>query len=1041
MLRCRVVSGPGRSAPAPPPAAAAYSPSAARAPPRSRAPAPAVPSPHLRHAPAGSGAGPTAAAAGGVHPTGGLPTSSGGGNSPRARAAAAAAAGGGMRSSSASSAGLARPHPNASTPGSAMHAPPTIMVKAASAAQHHAHAHSPYLLSALLGGGGAAGSSSPTASAAQSATQLGAAAAAAAAPLLDWCYSAAAAHNRMALYVRSLVAGAPRYVAAAAVDMTAAAGSMAADQQARWQALQERMRAQLRQRRSGGALGDGDHDGSSSEEYGGEEAHGGGDGPPLHPAIRAALRSAHAGPVGAAGAGAAAAAAAAAGRVGESAAATAAQQKAEQLLLLAPFVSKASLAELCTTAVISDLCNMAYEADKVTVESLKAQGHVHLSLIATSARPQFGPATRKQHAGAEKRRRRANTKDGAAAAVRGGPASGAAAGGLGQQQQHAVATMALHVEPAAAVFGGGGAGPCVVLPDHPEDTSMEALLQLADHSAEVCIEKPQLQCAPGATGRGSLAFVPKPQEYSGSPDVEHAILMEELIESIEEILSSEEMVSMEDEGQAPGSDDHLNAFSLADVPTYGSMDEEEWQPPVPALPQHPMPERGGMPAGGQAFLASVPTYRNATPEVSGNGGAPPGGDVTSRNNLIEQEEPPAAWFVADDPVDEIRYFILQGSTSLQHWTINLSFEPVVFEDASLGVRVHRGVYEAALRLYDDLVPLVRQHVSGSPFATLAFAGHSLGGSLGTILTLLLVHRGVIPPSRVHSCHTFGAPAVFCTGGGGGMNHDGVHAHNQQQAQQQQAGEGPAGPPGQPADAHHHRRPGARAGSPGRGARRGSTGSACLLERLGIPESKLVNVMMHRDVVPRAFVCDYNSVAGLLQRWMPSFKDHSSLCDQRRGGHHKHLYNFLGRTAVLKPRDDAEFVRGDNAHAMLPDAPGLYLLAEPPQRQAQAARLPASPAPADAGASAGADAAPPVVPSPARAGGGGAAAAATALQPPRPALTLRAAVLQFMNHPHPLKILSQLESYGTDGAISRYHNPNNYTIGLAGLESLARLAAN
>lgn len=63
----------------------------------------------------------------------------------------------------------------------------------------------------------------------------------------------------------------------------------------------------------------------------------------------------------------------------------------------------------------------------------------------------------------------------------------------------------------------------------------------------------------------------------------------------------------------------------------------------------------------------------------------------------------------------------------KHRTINLSFEPVIFEDPALGVRVHRGVYEAALRLFDDLVPMIRQHTASSPFATCALAGHSLGG--------------------------------------------------------------------------------------------------------------------------------------------------------------------------------------------------------------------------------------------------------------------------------------------------------------------------
>ena len=46
----------------------------------------------------------------------------------------------------------------------------------------------------------------------------------------------------------------------------------------------------------------------------------------------------------------------------------------------------------------------------------------------------------------------------------------------------------------------------------------------------------------------------------------------------------------------------------------------------------------------------------------------------------------------------------------------------------------------------------------------AFTGHSLGGSLGTLLMLMYVRRGVLPKAAVSPVYTFGAPAVFCEGG-------------------------------------------------------------------------------------------------------------------------------------------------------------------------------------------------------------------------------------------------------------------------------------
>ena len=48
---------------------------------------------------------------------------------------------------------------------------------------------------------------------------------------------------------------------------------------------------------------------------------------------------------------------------------------------------------------------------------------------------------------------------------------------------------------------------------------------------------------------------------------------------------------------------------------------------------------------------------------------------------------PTEWFVADDPMSRTRYFIIQGSDTLDHWKVNLTFDPVVFEDPSLGVKV------------------------------------------------------------------------------------------------------------------------------------------------------------------------------------------------------------------------------------------------------------------------------------------------------------------------------------------------------------------
>jgi hypothetical protein len=82
-------------------------------------------------------------------------------------------------------------------------------------------------------------------------------------------------------------------------------------------------------------------------------------------------------------------------------------------------------------------------------------------------------------------------------------------------------------------------------------------------------------------------------------------------------------------------------------------------------------------------------------------------------------------------------------------------------------QVHRGVYEAAKLLYDRYKPMVEEHLATSPFAKVAFVGHSLGGSLGSLLMLMFLHRGVVPVSAISPTYTFGAPAIFCEASGPG----------------------------------------------------------------------------------------------------------------------------------------------------------------------------------------------------------------------------------------------------------------------------------
>lgn len=131
--------------------------------------------------------------------------------------------------------------------------------------------------------------------------------------------------------------------------------------------------------------------------------------------------------------------------------------------------------------------------------------------------------------------------------------------------------------------------------------------------------------------------------------------------------------------------------------------------------------------------------------------------------------------------------------------------------------VHRGIYEAAKGIYQQLLQEVRNHLkSRGSSATLRFTGHSLGGSLSLLVSLMLLLRGEVPPSCLLPVVTFGSPYIMCGG-----DH--------------------------------------------------------LLQKLGLPQNHVQAIAMHRDIVPRAFSCSYpDYVAELLKAINGKFRDHPCL---------------------------------------------------------------------------------------------------------------------------------------------------------------------
>lgn len=163
---------------------------------------------------------------------------------------------------------------------------------------------------------------------------------------------------------------------------------------------------------------------------------------------------------------------------------------------------------------------------------------------------------------------------------------------------------------------------------------------------------------------------------------------------------------------------------------------------------------------------------------------------------------------------------MQGSDSVASWQANLLFEPTRFEDPKLGVMVHRGIYEAAMGLYEEVLPYVLEHVQkyGNE-ARIRFTGHSLGGSLAVLLSLMLRVRDNAPLSSLLPVYTFGSPYVLC-------------------------------------------------------------GGDYLLQQLGFSPNHVQMVVMHRDIVPRSFTCTYpDHIAEVLKRVNGTFRDYSCLNKQ------------------------------------------------------------------------------------------------------------------------------------------------------------------
>ncbi|PPD91308.1 hypothetical protein GOBAR_DD11752 [Gossypium barbadense] len=176
---------------------------------------------------------------------------------------------------------------------------------------------------------------------------------------------------------------------------------------------------------------------------------------------------------------------------------------------------------------------------------------------------------------------------------------------------------------------------------------------------------------------------------------------------------------------------------------------------------------------------------------------------------------PFEWIICDDPIRHTRIFVIQGPDSLTSWWRVLFFHPTKFE-GKLDVFVHKGMYEAAKVIYEKVIPHVVDFLqTHGEHARFQFTGHSLGGSIAVLVSLMLLIRNVVRCSMVEPVVTFGSPFVLC-------------------------------------------------------------GGRKLLDELTLDDAQIYNVIMHGDIVPRGFSCN---IPGFLISILKLFKRslHSHPC--------------------------------------------------------------------------------------------------------------------------------------------------------------------
>lgn len=297
--------------------------------------------------------------------------------------------------------------------------------------------------------------------------------------------------------------------------------------------------------------------------------------------------------------------------------------------------------------------------------------------------------------------------------------------------------------------------------------------------------------------------------------------------------------------------------------------------------------------------------------------------------------------------------------------------------------------------------------------------------------MMYKHRGVLPQAAIAPVYTFGAPAIFCEGCC--TDDCTLPAPKDASAAAAAASDQSAGP--------------ATSATESVTDGEGHVKDKGALEALGLETGIVRNIFMNKDIVPRAFACDYTLVADLLRRVSDGFREHTCL----KGDGRVVMYFFIGKMMVLQPDRDHSFVyRNEMYHDMLPAKPGLWVLRQPQRDPPAVNRHPSSQAQLAARQTTEASQQTSHMhqhklaeAQQASKGQRSRNKQSAVMDHPvasltipgeegRPAASLREAVMDLMNYPHPLDTLSEPNAYGHEGAISRYHNPDHYCQAIGGV---------